>query len=324
MISLPLALLLSLPPAAPPGLHVAVQVTSPPIPSPPAPEEGDAAGHHHDVVSTGSVTVRTGERVHDVVAIGGSVEVQGGARARDVVAVGGSVHVESGAAVERDAVAIGGAVQVDSGGRVGRDATSVGGGVHEAEGAAVGRDRVGLGLPGVASLLALASGALGIGALFSPLWLLGSLLAKLIVFLACGLLFLALWPQRLERVASELTRLPGLSVLLGCLAVAVLPVLAVLFAITVVGIPLALLEALGVAVATVVGYSALALVVGRRLPLGRAHPAIQLALGWLLLEVVFSIPILGLLVMVALWVWAFGAVVASRFGSETAAPAPPR
>ncbi len=230
------------------------------------------------------------------------------------------MHVQKGGTVERDAVAVGGSVRVDPGGRVGRDATSVGGSVGSTAGGSVGRDRVGLGLPGLGSLLALASGALGLGALFSPLWILGSFLARLVVFLACGLVLLALWPQRLDAVADELARAPGRSVLLGCVAAAVLPPLAVLFAVTIVGIPLAMLEAVAVAVGSAFGYSALALLLGRRLPLGRAHPALQLAVGWALLELVFSVPLLGLALAVALWTWTFGAVLGSRFGREMAAP----
>ncbi|HUB07470.1 MAG TPA: hypothetical protein VMB50_10725 [Myxococcales bacterium] len=329
MNPLVLALWLAAPPPPPPPLPPAAPhaVAAPAAPAVPDRDDDDDEpedrGPRHDVTTTGSVTIHAGERVRDVVALGGSVDVQGGGAARDAVAIGGSVHVEQGGVVDRDAVAVGGSVKIDDGGRVGRDVTSVGGTVQSEHGAVVGRDRVGLGLPGLGALLALATGILGVGALFSPLWLIGTFVAKLVVFLACGLILLALWPRRLEVVAAELTRATGRSVLLGCAAAVLLPPLAVLFAITIIGIPLALLEAVGVAVATALGYSALALLVGRRLPFGTVHPAIQLTVGWVLLDLLFLIPILGFLLMLAVWVWTFGAVLASRFGREAAPPALP-
>jgi hypothetical protein len=254
------------------------------------------------------------------VAIGGSIELEPGAVVHDAVAVGGSVKAGSGSTIEGDAVAVGGSVELDPGAKVVGDATAVGGTVEQEAGSEVGGDHVSVGLPGLGALLTLATGVIGIGVI-SPIWLVGSVLAKLVVFMALGLLLLALWPRRLERLSDELFRIPGRSILLGALSLMAVPVLTILLVCTIIGIPLVPVEILALALMSAMGFSALALAVGRRLPFAKGQSVIQLGVGWLLLVLVFAIPILGTLMLFACWIWVFGAVAATRFGREL--PLPP-
>ncbi len=280
-------------------------------------------GHHHrhhgggkgDRVVTGNVTIHAGEKTQDVVAIGGSIDLDPGAVVHDAVAVGGSVRAGSGSTIQGDAVAVGGSVELSPGAKVVGDATAVGGSVEQEAGSDVGGDHVSVGLPGLGALLTLATGVIGIGVI-SPIWLVGSVLAKLIVFLSLGLLLLALWPRRLERLSEELFRIPGRSVLLGALSLMAVPVLTILLVVTLIGIPLVPVEILGIATMSAMGFSALALAVGRRLPFAKGQVVIQLGIGWVLLVLVFAIPILGTLMLFACWIWVFGAVAATRFGRE--------
>jgi hypothetical protein len=282
---------------------------------------GHHHGHHHhggrdnDRVVTGSVTIHAGEVTDDVVALAGSIELEPGAVVHDAVAVGGSVRAGAGSTIQGDAVAVGGSVELAAGAKVAGDAVGIGGTVEEGAGAEVGGDHVSLGLPGVGTIVALAAGAVGLGVM-SPLWLVGSVLAKLIVFGAFALILLAFFPRRLEHLSDELFRIPGRSILIGALSVIAIPVLTLLLIVTLIGIPLVPVEILALAVMTAMGFSALALAVGRRLPFGKGQTAIQLVIGWLLLVLVFSIPILGTLISFACWVWVFGAVAATRFGHD--------
>lgn len=106
-----------------------------------ADEPPDAAGCRihvesgRDVLRSGDVEVRAGDRAGRVVALSGSVRVRAGATAEEVVALGGDVLVEEGALVRGDAVAFGGDVRLSAGARVQGSATSVGGRLELAEGA---------------------------------------------------------------------------------------------------------------------------------------------------------------------------------------------
>jgi hypothetical protein len=283
--------------------------------------KGHHHSHHHagsgkgDRVVTGNVTIHAGEKAQDVVAIGGSIELDPGALVHDAVAVGGSIKAGSGSVIEGDAVAVGGSVELDPGAKVVGDATAVGGTVEQEAGSDVGGDHVSVGLPGLGMLLTLVTGVIGIGVI-SPIWLVGSVMAKLIVFLSLGLLLLALWPRRLDRLSEEMFRIPGRSVLLGALSLLAVPVLTILLVVTIVGIPLVPVEIVALALMSATGFSALALAVGRRLPFAKGQTAIQLGIGWVLLILVFAIPIMGTLLLFACWIWVFGAVVATRFGRE--------
>jgi hypothetical protein len=273
-------------------------------------------------VGTGNITVHAGDKVRDTVTIGGSIELEPGARVRDAVAVGGSVRANTGAVIQGDAVAVGGSVELEQGAKVDGNAVAVGGAVEQSAGSDVGGDHVSLGLPGLGAIITLVAGAIGIGVI-SPLWLIGSVLAKFIVFLAMALILLALWPRRLERLSEEIFRIPGRSILLGALSLLGIPIMTLLLVVTLIGIPLVPVEVVGLALMSAMGFSALALAVGRRLPFAKGQTAVQLGVGWLLLVMVFAVPILGTLLLFACWIWLFGAVAATRFGREGPLAAPP-
>ena len=291
---------------------------------------GTPVARLEDRVVGGDLVIAAGERARTVVTLGGSITLEAGAEARSATALGGSIILLPGARVDRDAVALGGSIRIGEGATVGGNATSLGGAVDVAPGGQVERDRVSVGLPlpsvSTPTALALAGAVLGAGAILSPLLIVASALSHFVVFFAVGLLFLALWPRRLERLTQELGQRPDLSVLMGVGALFALPLLGLLLVITLVGIPLALFELLAVAVASAAGFSALALALGRRLPVGAGSPASQLALGTLLLTVVMAVPVFGPLAGFCAWLWIFGAAVRSRLGAppeSSATPAPP-
>ncbi len=288
-----------------------------------------------DRVVHGDVTVGPGERVRDVVAIKGSVKLAPGAVAREATAVVGSVELGPGAVVLRNATAVGGNLHVAPGARVGRDATSVGGKIVIEPGGEVEGAQTSVRIPGLAGLLGLALGAGGFGAKVSPVVRAASALAEFAVLFALGLLALLLFPRRLDGVGASITSTPWKALLTGLLGTLAMPVLTVLLAVTIVGIPLIAVQVLGVMVAGILGVASLGLLVGRRLPLKleRGQAVAQLAIGTAILVVVGKIPVLGVMVWVAVWLFVFGAVLRTRFGqtlpaeplatAPAAPPAPP-
>ena len=286
-----------------------------------------------DRVVHGDVTVGPGERVRDVVAIQGNVKLEPGAVAREATAVVGSVEIGPGAVVLRNATAVGGDLHVAAGARVGRDATSVGGKIVIEPGAEVEGAQTAVPIPGLGGLLGLALGAGGFGAKVSPIVRAASALAEFAVLFALGLLTLLLFPRRLDGVGASLTAAPWKALLAGLLGSVAMPVLTVLLAVTIIGIPLIAVQFLGVMVAGILGIAALGLLVGRRLPLKleRGQAVAQLAIGTALLVAVGKIPVLGTMVWIAAWLFVFGAVHRTRFGQTfpaeplptTPAAAPP-
>ena len=278
-----------------------------------------------DRVRAGDITVAPGERVGDVVALRGSVRLAPGSSARQATAILGSVEVEPGATVDEDVVAIAGEVHVFPGAHVAGDVVSIGGEVVADPGAALDGDDVSVSIPGLHHLAGfVGSRPHGPSAEISPLLWALRVLAKFAVFFALALLVLVFAPGRLEVVASGLARRPLQVLLAGLLGTVALPVIALLLVVTIVGIPLVAVQAVVVLVAAVLGYSALALFLGRAAPLraGKAAAVRQLALGTALVVAVSEIPVVGWLAMVSAWLVVFGSVLRTRFGQAQAAPTP--
>ena len=149
----------------------------------------------------------------------------------------------------------------------------------------------------------------------------GQALAKFVVFFLVGLLLLAVAPARLDRVTASLTRAPVRDVLVGVLGTLAMPVLTVLLVVTVVGILLVPVQLIAILVAGILGYTALALFIGRALPIRteKATAVVQLAVGTAIVVVISEIPFVGILAMVTAWFLVFGAVLRSRGGQPSPA-----
>lgn len=280
------------------------------------PLEQELDGDASDRVVHGDVVVHAGESARDVVAIRGSIKVEPGAEVRDAVAVLGSVLLEPGA-IAREAVAVGGDVRLGPGAEIDRDAVSVGGQVARDPSATIGGETVSVGIPALSGLAGLAGSRMLFGRTEAPLFVVGQVLAKFVVFFALGLLVLALFPRRLDVVSASFTAHPWKSILTGLLGLVVLPLLLVVLVATVIGIPLVAVVGLLVAAAAVLGFTALAYHIGRALPFqpGRGTTVLQLALGTAVVVLVTAIPLLGGMAWIAAALLTFGAVLRSRFGS---------
>jgi membrane-bound ClpP family serine protease len=110
-------------------------------------------------------------------------------------------------------------------------------------------------------------------------------------------------------------------VLIGLLGTVAMPVLTVLLAVTVVGLLLIPVQAIAILVAAILGYTALALLIGRALPFRpeRGTAVVQLAIGTALVVAISEIPFVGIMAMISAWFLVFGAVLRSRGGQATPA-----
>jgi hypothetical protein len=149
------------------------------------------------------------------------------------------------------------------------------------------------------------------------LWRLSWNLLALLIFL--------IFPLRTRMVLDRLEGHPGLSVtagLLGC--VAIIP-LAVLLAITVLLIPLILLELVFVLAGIFLGTAALALLIGRRLcelvsPATTPSPLLAFLVGIGLITAAELVPVVGTLVLIFVGLIGLGATMLSFAGETFAGP----
>ncbi len=275
--------------------------------------ERDARGKSGDDVVHGDVTIRAGEAARDVVAIQGSIHVEAGAEVRDAVAVLGSVNLDPGARA-REAVAVMGDVRLGAGAEVAKDAVAVGGKVVRDPGAEVGGEAVSVGIPALTGLTGLPK---VFGETRSPSFTFAQTLAKFAVFFALGALVLVLFPRRVTTVGASLTANPWKAVLAGFLGLILTPIVAVLLIATIIGIPLLPVAILLLVAAGILGFTSLALWIGKRLPLrGEPSGMLQLALGTAIVVLITAIPVLGGMACFAAALLTFGAVLRSRFGTQ--------
>ncbi|MEW6524391.1 MAG: polymer-forming cytoskeletal protein [Bacillota bacterium] len=252
-----------------------------------------------DVVKIlGDVTIPAETRVQgNVVAIGGSVTVYGTVTG-DAVAILGGVILGPQAVVSGQVVTIGGELQRAPGAQVrgGVTAVSVGAGIRN--------------LPRMG----------GLNIRFHP-WATGTFRVFYVAGLfALALVFLALAPRPVQVVAGAIEAEPARSALWGLAAFTLLGPAMVLFAITIVGIPVALGLLLAAIFARFMGYVGLSLFFGGRiLNLIRdstaLSPAWSLLVGSAIIGVVTAIPMVGWMVSVGLSLVGTGAVLMSKFGS---------
>jgi hypothetical protein len=242
-----------------------------------------------------SLTVEEDESVRDVVVIGGSLEVLGEIDG-DAVAVGGSIEVRG--EIDGDVTAVGGSVSLGPDAVIDGDVAAIGGSVHREPGAQI--------RGGITELsLGDWEGFDGFDLDFGPWWpgrhgLVWVDLAEsitLTVILGFFVLFMVLIARGYAAsVGARAAREPWKAGLVGLIAqVLFVPLVVLVFiilAVSVIGIPMAILwmiaSPLGLILMFLMGYSAVALVVGgkadQRFRLGGLSPYVAVLLGLALIQ----------------------------------------
>lgn len=307
--------------AAPPPLPAL-----PPLPpSPFSAEEKEDFGEKQDRLKKKMEKLKTklgrkgtGERVGT-----GSVVVEEGAVVESAVAFGGDLTVRGGAVVEDDAVAFGGDVVLERGSVVEGDAVAFGGQVRQEEGAVVEGDAVSMGIGGsLARKLHRGDSAKKDEEQASPRKEIRStprlpgFFLRFALLFGLGFLFLMFMPARMKEIEGELRRDPIKCGVTGFFGSLLLVVLTVLLAVTIVGIPFAIVLWLLVGLGIAMGFSVIASEIGLKLPVFRKSKtqALVLALGLLVLLGAAEIPVLGPISMTLLGLAALGAIIRTRFG----------
>lgn len=240
-----------------------------------------------------------------IVRVGGDVVVHEGRRVREAVAVGGDLTVNG--EVELDAVAVGGDLILGPGASVGGSAVSVGGKVLGAERARIGGDLVEVSIPGIAAAVSALAGANWLAVMA------GAKVVSLIGLAAVALLLVTVFPGPFAAVSDAVNGEPVNAALYGLLGVVLIVPVAIVLAISVVGILLIPLELLLVACACIVGYVAVARVVGRKIVEAfhkpGLHPVVQTLIGLAALALVTLVPFVGWAVKMTAGLIGFGAVM---------------
>lgn len=262
------------------------------------------------------------------VSTGGPVTVEKGSRVETAVAYGGPVIVEEGAVVDGDAVAFGGDVVLKKGAVVEGDAVSFGGNVVREEGAQVHGQSVSMGGAGIGTAVARnvlktqrsqrvndaanadddSESGFGRGV--------AGFLLQFAVFFGLGFVLMMFAPQRMKALEATIRAEPGKNGLVGFLGLLAAIPLTALLVVTLVGIPVAMMMWIALALFVPVGVAVVANTLGARLPTGhlRKTQALVLAVGLLVLLLIGQIPVLGPMVLAVSVFVSLGAIIRTRFG----------
>jgi hypothetical protein len=138
---------------------------------------------------------------------------------------------------------------------------------------------------------------------------------------AIVLLVFLLFPVRMRLALDRVERHPGLAAFVGIAAVVAVIPIAILLAITIVGIPLIVLEAAALFVGIWLGTGAIALLVGRRLselvwPATTPSPLWALILGLVVISAAETVPYIGWAVTALVWLMGLGASILAFVGTS--------
>ncbi len=292
--------------------------------------EGDQSVYRDVVVFGRSVELNADQTAQDVVVIGGSANVRGKARdsvvtilgsanldgeTKDAVAVMGSVKLGTNAHVRGDAVAVMGNVKLARGAKVKGDVVAVGGSVEREEGAVIDGDV--FSLPGVAWLGDWVEQCVYKLRPLSPrlgwLWVIAGAFLVLYAFAAVA------FPRPISACREQIASRPATTLMVGLVTKMLVPIITFILLATGIGVFVVPFLFAVLVFAGIVGKVALLQHVGGKL--GRfggaalQSPLMALLLGWILLTLLYLVPILGLVVYGLAGVWALGAAVMAMFGS---------
>jgi hypothetical protein len=141
------------------------------------------------------------------------------------------------------------------------------------------------------------------------------LLLKLASSAIVVLVFL-LFPMRMRVALDRVERHPGLATAAGAIAAVAIVPIGILLLVSVIGIPLIVLEIAAVLVCVWLGTGAIALLVGRRLcelvmPTATPSPLVALILGLVVISAAEIVPVLGWAVGALIWLAGLGAAILS-------------
>jgi autotransporter passenger strand-loop-strand repeat protein len=280
-------------------------------PTPPTPDVNLATLPDRETFG-GDVHIRPGEQVRHVTSTGGDVEVEGTVFG-NVTSMGGDIEVKDGGVVHGELVSMGGDVTVRSGGAAYGEMVTMGGEVEVEDGAIVTGARVTMDRPDVDEAVD-EEGSSHEGGFFG--WVKKSIesAARHAILFVLGIFLLALAPDRLGALRRTIARKPLRTAAVGLMGVVGTVVLTVILAITLIGIPAAIVLAIVAFLGAYVGLVACASVLGAALPMTglKDKPIMQLGAGVAILFVVSLVPGIGGLLSAIAGLVGYGALILTR------------
>lgn len=286
-----------------------------------------------EVVFGGSYTLKSGESVDgNLIVLGGVAFLEDGSSVRgDVILMGGTLEISG--EVDGSIMAFGGLVSLNDTALVEGDVVGMGAQVVFSPGAQIKGEILskleGFSLPLTFNWMRGFSYPIfnmGFPGAFNVLWF----FTKIVLWAALAVLVILFLPEQTERVSHAAIQQPLLTGGLGLLTAAVLPPLLLLLFISVCLIPVALVLMIVAGLAWAFGLIALGYEVGKRLTaLAKQEwaPAVSAGLGTFLLMFVLNasgslISCIGLILPFLVGVVGLGAVILTRFGTQTYSIAP--
>jgi hypothetical protein len=258
-----------------------------------------------------SASVLYAQEAPDVIKIKKDTEIPGHMTVNDVIMIDGDLTVLG--RVNRNIVMVGGDAFLKNGSYVGGDIISIGGRVVQDPAAAVSGKVTQIYVPVFIPILTgiLKGGWVGVWMMIGFIVLLG--------FLSLALVLMALVPDHIRNVVKVLEGSFPAMFLWGVLWIVLITPIAVLLAISVVGIMLIPLEVLLVSLAFIIGYIAAAVFIGDRVLISARKttiPFLNAAIGIVVLYFAGFVPVVGNMVKLLFLIAGFGAVVTTRFGTS--------
>ena len=246
----------------------------------------------------------------DIVKMNSDIEISKDMVANDVVAIGGNVTVAG--KVEGSVVVVGGSAILKPKAYVAQEVVVVGGDIVKDPTAQIEGKTTQIYVPHfIPSFNSILKGRwLFLWTAVSTLMLLG--------FLGLTIVVVALIPEHMGTIVNALEHSFIVMLLWGILWMVLIVPIAILLAISIIGIALIPLEILLAILAMIIGYIASAVFIGKSVLLSFRKvslPFIDAILGILILFVVGFVPVLGPVLKVLFLIAGFGAVLTTRFGT---------
>ncbi len=149
----------------------------------------------------------------------------------------------------------------------------------------------------------------------------GGVVGKIILSLIFGAIIVAIAPKKTAKILDLMKSSPGASMLTGFLAMLVIPMVLILMAITIIGIPFSILLGIVFALALAAASIFASLLAGRfvldKLNANKKNNMyVNLLVGVPVVGILFTVPILGGLAKFLAAIWGLGAIVKLKKGNK--------
>ena len=244
------------------------------------------------------INMGQGLNFKDLVAIKGNINVKGDVGG-DIVAVLGNIHLFPTARVAGDIVSIGGKIEKDEGAKVKGEITEI---------------IIGKGGEKMAEVYAPLVVGMGVG---------GLLLLKALAFLGfigLSMMIVSFMTGQIGAISSKIEKEWLKALLWGIAGFVLIGPIAILLAITVIGIPLIIVEMILVSIAMFAGYIAVSQLIGKKFTKAIRRPnqpmIIEVMWGLAILFLVDMIPVIGMIVKCLAMTFGFGSAIITKLGKK--------